>query len=126
MRYEKLYAYLPYFQNVKKIDDDLEKKINQFVLMFSNEYLIEKYDDIIGDFCQDEEGWFNVSGCRECLDEMEEIDLLAIISSLIIEDKYLKDLLKSEIKSGFLANVILQIQKFEQLHFILFYVIIIL
>lgn len=113
MRYEKLYAYLPYFQNVKKIDDDLEKKINQFVLMFSNEYLIEKYDDIIGDFCYDEEGWFNVSGCRECLDEMEEIDLLAIISSLIIEDKYLKDLLKSEIKSGFLANVISQIQKFE-------------
>ena len=42
---------------------------------------------------------------------MEEIDLLAIISSLIIEDKYLKDLLKSEIKSGFLANVISQIQK---------------
>ena len=113
MRYEKLYEYIPYFQNVQKIDDDLEKKINQFVLMFSNEYLIEKYDDIIGDFCYDEEGWFNVSGCRECLDEMEEIDLLAIISSLIIEDKYLKDLLKSEIKSGFLANVISQIQKFE-------------
>ena len=113
MKYEKLYAYLPYFQNVKRIDEELEEKINQFVLMFSNEYLIEKYDEIIGDFCYDEEGWVNVSGCRECLDEMEEIDLIAIISSLIIEDRYLKDLLKSEIKSGFLANVILQIQKLD-------------
>lgn len=112
--YQKLYQYEDYFLDSKKNKRNIdEQTITNFLEDFK-EFMIYDYEEIIGEFCHDNEGWYDIGGLKECLDEMYLDELVAILSSIIIENKYLKNLLLAEINSGFIGELLKYIRKMDK------------
>lgn len=113
MKYEKIYKYIPYFKqaidgktflNGNLYEENVYNFLNDF-----EEYLIKDYEKIIGEFCFDNEGWYDIGGLHECLYQMNIEELIAILSSIIIQDKYFKGLFLSEIQNGFIHKLLIEI-----------------